>query len=197
MYSAEEIAALKQLLDEPIYFFSDEGEMYFSEALLAAREQVLKPSSGEEIPKSATVQGQPPQPRQVQPQYMVGANKRNITIVMEYAQPDFTKSEEFKLLLKIMEAVGLTLQEVAVVNLLDVPDRDMSALWPVLAPRQLLYFTASEQDLQGASIEKYQPTVFNGISSLYSDSLTILLLDVPKKKQLWASLRLFSQQQSL
>ncbi|NLR94177.1 hypothetical protein [Flammeovirga agarivorans] len=118
-----------------------------------------------------------------------GENKRYITIFIEHSGVDIFRSKEFQLLLKIIGALQLTLQEVAVINVLEQKD-NLPKLIEKLSPQYYLYFiNKNESPLSSESVPKYVPTEIDGKPAVAADSLTKLLLDVEKKRDLWMALK--------
>ncbi|WP_281615618.1 hypothetical protein [Flammeovirga sp. SubArs3] len=118
-----------------------------------------------------------------------GENKRHITIFIEHSGVDIFRSKEFQLLLKIIGALQLTLQEVAVINVLEQKD-NLPKLTEKLSPQYYLYFiNKNESPLSSESVPKYVPTEIDGKPAVAADSLTKLLLDVEKKRDLWMALK--------
>ncbi|WP_044202111.1 hypothetical protein [Flammeovirga sp. OC4] len=119
-----------------------------------------------------------------------GENKRHIVIFIEHSGVDIFRSKEFQLLLKILGALQLTLQEVAVINVLEQKD-NLEALIKKLEPQYYLYFVnQNESPLSNEKIAKYIPTEIDGHQAVAADGLTKLLLDVDKKRELWMALKI-------
>ncbi|ANQ47928.1 hypothetical protein MY04_0546 [Flammeovirga sp. MY04] len=118
-----------------------------------------------------------------------GENKRHIVILIEHSGVDIYRSKEFQLLLKIIGALQLSLQEVAVVNVLEQKDQ-LDQLMKKLEPKHLLYFiNGDESPISSQKVPKYVPTEIDDCPAVAADSLSKLLFDTEKKKDLWLSLK--------
>ncbi|OHX65004.1 hypothetical protein [Flammeovirga pacifica] len=127
--------------------------------------------------------------KKVLPTEYYGENKRHITILIEHSGVDIYRSKEFKLLLKIIGALQLSLQEVAVVNVLEQKDQ-LDVIIKKLTPKHLLYFINGDNSpLSDQKIPKYVPTEIDDCPAVAADSLSKLLFDTDKKKELWMALK--------
>jgi DNA polymerase III psi subunit len=111
--------------------------------------------------------------------------KQKVIILLNSLNP--TDSE---LLSKILTAVQLDLNSVDVIELDKTKDLNLSQIFAQNSVNQLITFGI---DLQKVSLDvkltPYQILEKQGIKFIYSDSLSAIQNDVPKKKALWGSLK--------
>lgn len=181
-----ELGFISQMFDT-LYLFPEELED------IEIPEEDLQEEKKEE--KSSTIEEKTPDitPKKVinrqLPTDYYGENKRNIVILIEHSGIDIFRSKEFQLLLKILGALQLTLQEVAVINVLEQKEK-LDILIKKLNPEYYLYFlNHNESPISNSPIVKYIPTEIDGKQAVAADGLTKLLLDVDKKRDLWMALK--------
>lgn len=95
-----------------------------------------------------------------------------------------------ELLGKILGAVKLDLQSVDVIELDKIGDVDLSQIFTQKSVNQLITFGINllKVNLE-VKLAPYQILENQGVKFIYSDSLTDIQNDVPKKKALWGSLK--------
>lgn len=127
----------------------------------------------------------------------LGENKANIVILVHFLNGDFLKSNEFDMLLRILNAVKLSQHEVAIVNMA-VLEKDITFqhIRRVLSPQKMIIFGSNVQEfLFNKALSLYQIHDVEGTSVVVVDSLTTLLKEDnpqrPKAKALWAILQKF------
>ncbi len=122
--------------------------------------------------------------------FYLGHNKENILILIDYSDGDFLKSREYLLLLKIMEAVKLTLNEYAVYNFGESGDLSFQSLRKFFLPDKILFFDQKlSEKLLSKHSEPYKLSKFDNIDTLTSDALTDLEKDTNLKKLLWKGIK--------
>ncbi|PWJ42093.1 hypothetical protein [Sediminitomix flava] len=121
--------------------------------------------------------------------HYLGENKRNILVIVDYKESDFYKSKEFQLLLKIMEAVNVTLHEFVLVNLNENKEISFKKLKEQFIPTKVFYYSDLDKNTYMGDLIKYDIVEKGEFQLISSDSLTQLQNDVEKKKQLWGVLR--------
>jgi DNA polymerase III psi subunit len=170
MYIENNKTALQQLFaGENIYLLKDE----FAENM---------PSS-----MSSQVTAKEDKPLSVIPQQIVQyyQPKQKVIILVTSLNP--TDSE---LLGKILGAVKLDLQSVDIIELDKNQEVNLSQIFAQKSVNQLVTFGINLSKV-GIDIKltPYQILEKQGIKFIYSDSLTDIQNDVPKKKALWGSLK--------
>ncbi|AZQ62421.1 hypothetical protein EI427_09280 [Flammeovirga pectinis] len=181
-----ELGFLSQMFDT-LYLFPEELEE------IEIPEEELVDENKEEKKIEKTLEAPIVLPKKVikkqLPTDYYGENKRNIVIFIEHSGIDIFRSKEFQLLLKILGALQLTLQEVAVINVLEQKD-NLPKLIEKLSPKYYLYFiNRNESPISGDEVPKYVPTEIDSLPAVAADSLSKLLLDVEKKRNLWMALK--------
>ena len=95
-----------------------------------------------------------------------------------------------ELLGKILGAVKLDLQLVDVIELAKNRDIDLSQIFIQKSVNQVITFGINLSELKlDVSLIPYQILEMQGIKFIYSDSLSAIQHDIPKKKALWGSLK--------
>lgn len=127
----------------------------------------------------------------------VGENKLHISILLHFSKGDLLKSNEFELLLRILNAIKLSQHEVAIVNWATLQrDITLQHLRHALSPQKMIVFGDDlAQSLFGKQLTTYQLHTIQQISVVVADSLTALLQERgsqrPKAKALWGVLQQF------
>lgn len=116
-----------------------------------------------------------------------GGNQRHILIVVDHTQGSFLQSAEYELLLKILPAIQLTPQDVAVVNLQEAGKDFFASAVRKIHPQMVLVFGAIFDGMP--SLTEYQPVQIGSCKWLWSKSLTLLAANLEEKKRLWAVLK--------
>lgn len=178
MYIEKNISVLQQLFaGENIYFLKDE----FVEVGLGDPVNTDHPKVNTETVSQATksplISAQPT-PEYYQPQQKV------IIVLNKLNQADG------ELLGKILGAVKLDLSSVDIIEVAQSKAVDLSQIFVQKSVNQVVVFgiNLSELNLEVALIP-YQIFEKQGIKFIYSESLSDIQNDIPKKKALWGSLK--------
>jgi DNA polymerase III psi subunit len=173
MYIEKNTTALQQLFaGENIYLLKNEFE---DNTLLSMSPQTTLGLSVEtqtttESPKTTIQYYQP---------------KQKVVIVLTSLNP--TDSE---LLGKILGAVKLDLQSVDIIELDKNQEINLSQIFIQKSVNQLITFGINLSKVRlDVLLNSYQILEKQGIKFIYSDSLTSIQNDIPKKKALWGSLK--------
>jgi DNA polymerase III psi subunit len=111
--------------------------------------------------------------------------KQKVIILLNNLNP--TDSE---LLGKILGAVKLNLQSVDIIELDKNQNIDLSQIFTQKSVNQVITFGIDLSKVSLAvNLIPYQVIEKQGIKFIYSDSLTSIQNDIPKKKALWGSLK--------
>ena len=99
-------------------------------------------------------------------------------------------SVDSELLGKILGAVKLDLSSVDIIELVKSQDIDLSQIFVQKSVNQVITFGVNLSALSlNVSLNPYQILEKEGIKFIYSDSLSDIQNDIPKKKALWGSLK--------
>ena len=99
-------------------------------------------------------------------------------------------SVDSELLGKILGAVKLDLPSVDIIELVKSQDIDLSQIFVQKSVNQVITFGVNLSELSlNVSLNPYQILEKEGIKFIYSDSLSDIQNDIPKKKALWGSLK--------
>lgn len=161
--------ALKQLFaGEDIYLLKDEFPV--SE----------KPSVTEQ--KVAEIE---PKVKDIKPNYYQPKSK--VVILLKSLNP-----ADSELLGKILVAIKLDFQSIDLIELDKIGEADLSQIVTQKSVNQLITFGITLPTVKlDIPLNPYQFTEKHGIKLIYSDSLTDLQNDIPKKKALWGALKGF------
>jgi DNA polymerase III psi subunit len=111
--------------------------------------------------------------------------KQKIIILLNSINP-----ADSELLGKILGAVKLDLQSVDIIELDKNQDIDLSQIFIQKSVNQVITFGINLSKVSlGVKLTPYQILENQGIKFIYSDSLSDIQNDVPKKKALWGSLK--------
>ena len=111
--------------------------------------------------------------------------KQKVVIILTSLNP--TDSE---LLGKILGAVKLDLQSVDIIELSKNKEIDLSQIFIQSSVNQVITFGIDLSELKlDVSLSPYQILEKQAIKFIYSDSLSDIQNDIPKKKLLWGSLK--------
>jgi DNA polymerase III psi subunit len=173
MYIENNKTALQQLFaGENIYLLKDEfvGNTLLSVSPQTALGLSVETQTTTESPKTTIQYYQP---------------KQKVVIVLTNLNPI-----DSELLGKILGAVKLELQSVDIIELDKNQTANLSQIFTQKSVNQLITFGI---DLSKVSLDiklnPYQILEKQGIKFIYSDSLTSIQNDIPKKKALWGSLK--------
>ena len=99
-------------------------------------------------------------------------------------------SVDSELLGKILGAVKLDLSSVDIIELVKSQDINLSQIFVQKSVNQVITFGVNLSELSlNVSLNPYQILEKEGIKFIYSDSLSDIQNDIPKKKALWGSLK--------
>lgn len=119
-----------------------------------------------------------------------GENKRNTLVLIDSDSPDFLKTAEYNLLLKIMGAVKHTPNEFALVNVKENPSLTWTLLESSFTPKNTIIFGASiAETLIPIATGLYQVSQSETSRFLLSDELRHIITHQNKKKLLWEGLK--------
>jgi DNA polymerase III psi subunit len=126
-----------------------------------------------------------PKVEEIKPNYYQPKSK--VIILLKSLNP-----ADSELLGKILVAIKLDFQSIDLIELDKIGEVDLSQIVAQKSVNQLITFgiTLSSVKLP-ISLNPYQFTEQQGIKLIYSDSLTDLQNDIPKKKALWGALKGF------
>jgi DNA polymerase III psi subunit len=114
----------------------------------------------------------------VTPVTFKGKNQKNISVI--YTGPTPITGEQETFLMKIMSAVSLTPEDIALMRWDEV-----SGSWHTLSPEKVLFF-GTDGPFSGTL---YEPFDKEGMQILCSVSLAALMQDKASKAQLWQGLK--------
>jgi len=122
----------------------------------------------------------------------MGENKKEVLILTEDKNQEYISDADALLLGKILTAVGLTMNDVALVNIASYPNLDWMKLRTEVKYRYMIAFTPSAALLhKNLQIPLYTTKRTNTLDFLISDKLSSLEQSIDQKKKLWGNLKGF------
>lgn len=123
-------------------------------------------------------------------QSFLGGNGLHISIVVDHANAQFLPEEELTFLSGILSACGLTLEDIALINLNKTPVINYKEVSEELGSRIVLLFGVSPEKLGLPIIfPAFQVQEFNQQRFLYAPELKHLQANRDDKKKLWDALK--------
>ncbi len=120
----------------------------------------------------------------------LGANARHIVILVNEKEHLFLKDEDLKFLIAILNACGVNLHDVALVNSSSVTEDFHENLISSCQPEIILFLGTTPDDAGfPVHIPNYQVQHYNKQQYLCAPSLPLLAADKEEKKKLWMSLK--------
>lgn len=174
---------LKYFINEDIYKIDEESVPSTSKPVVETHkaEHVEKPQ--QETPKVEEPQEAiAPSPVPV----FKGGNKKGVLVLVEDAEAEFLNQKDLDYLLKILGAVKLSLDDIALVN------ASKETGYSRISFQQALVFTTNHS-LPLGSNQKYSQIPFEGNQVLLADRLDQIAASVELRKALWDALRLLFQ----
>ncbi len=182
-----DLSFLKSFLTEDLYILKEEKNKASEEASVSEqhneKEYQIKEHTKENNLKEPTQEiiSKPFPPSK-------GSFNKKIFITVQESESEFIKDSDLDFLLKILSAVKLTLDDVAIVNTTkkEINIEDLHN-WSVT---HYMSFTGVANSIQNTSL--YSPLLAEKIHFLTCDKLDDIAKDKTKKQQLWTALqRLF------
>jgi hypothetical protein len=148
-----------------------------------------EPASIQEVPTIVTPEIPAPQAPAAKTFQYVGANERNILILVNDKQHPVSTLQGRELLGNILKAIGLSRNDCALVNYASCDGADFKALHQYFKPQYVFAFGVSPDQL-GVPDAAYNSIVTRAESKLiFSSNLDPLSGDAATKKLLWGSLK--------
>lgn len=119
-----------------------------------------------------------------------GDNKQGVVVLLDLDTPDLLKTKEFAFLLRVLEAVKLTLNECAVLNLPENPVVNFAALQSLAGLSKLLLFGVPAGRIGIATVApSYTLQESAGIQWVQADPPSLIMTNKDKKYGLWSALQ--------
>ncbi|HMJ47588.1 MAG TPA: hypothetical protein VK498_09670, partial [Ferruginibacter sp.] len=120
----------------------------------------------------------------------LGSNKKNILVIVNDKEGVFLSETRFDLLLEILSACSLSMNDVVLFNADKNPAANYNELVSTFHPEKIILFGAEPVSLQFPLVfPYYQLQKYNQQVYLNAPSLEILSTDISQKKQLWGCLK--------
>lgn len=171
---------LKYFINEDLYLIKGENDPLQQKVeTVSAPEQkiTVERLEQQDVVEEPKVELTPPKP----PAYK-GANKKGILILVEDANSEFLNEKDFTYLMKILGAVKLTIDDIALVNV------NRTNNYSDLEFTNAIVFT-SNYSLQISNTTKYIPSVLGNKKTLLADPLDQIATSVELRKALWDALK--------
>lgn len=116
----------------------------------------------------------------------LGKNEKNILFLIENHQDDYFSAAAYNAFAKTITALGLTLDDVAVLNITALKTEiNFAALTTFFKPKKIVLAGSSPNKLNLSDVSLNTPVNKNGIKTLYTFSFEEMLTDMDKKKLFW------------
>ncbi len=165
---------LRYLIDEDIYVIKSDAMFQIDK--VATQENTNTKQTGSDTNGAIAAE---------RPLHFQGSTASGVAIVVNNSDTDFLTTEEKTLLSKILAAIKLQLNDVAVINLKDNDHLTQNLLKEVGIVRCLVF--DSNSPLVKADL--YEPIQAMGIAFLKCNNLGVISAEVSEKKMLWAQLQ--------
>lgn len=120
----------------------------------------------------------------------LGGNRQQILLVIDQPGQAFLTDEIFDMLTRLLEACGLTMEDVALVNAARLQEREAGRLPQQFKPHKVILFGASLPGLGGKK-GRNQIWEEGGMEMLATDSLEAMYRDKDLKVPFWVALKRF------
>lgn len=171
---------LKYFINEDLYLIKGENDLLQQKVETVSapeKEPIADKVVEQHVVEEPKVELTPPKP----PAYK-GANKKGILILVEDANSEFLNEKDFTYLMKILGAVKLTIDDIALVNV------NRTNNYSDLEFSNAIVFT-SNHSLQKSKTTKYIPSVLGNKKILLADPLDQIAESVDLRKALWDALK--------
>lgn len=138
------------------------------------------------VPSEKTVS--PDNPSQLN---FLGNHSKQITLLIYNKEQTWLSEEHFTFLTKILQACGLSMDDIALINVAFLPEVKLPDLLGRLETKKLILLGSSLEAWSGQTLKKNATQTIEKIPALYSDSLGEMQSDAQLKKDFWKALRDF------
>ena len=119
----------------------------------------------------------------------IGKNKSGVVVVLDVHKGILFKTKEFTLLVKIIKAIKLEVEDCAIINIHDNPQMTSEQIL-ALNPSKVLYFGDNLIEKFARTKTVYQVKSVGKVQQFLAENLTIIERDKAKKLKLWKGLQL-------
>lgn len=120
----------------------------------------------------------------------LGGNARRVLVVVQKEKEAFLPDGELKFLTTILSACGLSIADIALVNLNAVTEKSYAPLTEHFGSRQVLLFDVTPGQLgMPINFPPFQVQAFKEIKFVHAPALHFIEADVAQKKNLWSALK--------
>ncbi len=120
----------------------------------------------------------------------LGGNARRVLVVVQREKEAFLPDGELKFLTNILSACGLSVADIALVNLNSVENKAYGPLTEHFGSRQVLLFDVKPGQLgMPINFPPFQVQNFKELKWLHAPALHLVEADVAQKRSLWTALK--------
>jgi len=170
---AEDFSALRLLMTEDLY-------------KVAEAEIALPAAQGSE-----PVGIKAPEPEETTVFSYLGENNKYFVILVNDQKHQHLNTTDREALLKILQAKGMELRDVAIVNIHNHPRTNFANLKSFFVPSRIVFFGLSAEQFGIPAISANQPGKFQEVQLLSTYSFDEMQSDVNKKKAFWQVMKTF------
>jgi hypothetical protein len=190
-----EFNALRLLMTEDIYILdqksvSAENSIKTENSKVPEKDFVAEKTVLPEIPVSLPVQN-PVETKKPKEFTYLGENNKYFLILIDDTKNREISSLHKETLLKIMSAKGLELRDLAILNLDQFPDTNISELKEFFSCSKLALFGINPQRIALPGISSNKVENHANIKLFSTFSIDEMISDVTKKKEFWAIMKEF------
>lgn len=119
----------------------------------------------------------------------MGNNKKKVTVLLRDTHHTFLSDEYFPFFSKIIQSCQLNIEDIALVNVAQVPELNLSMIEEHLKPKKILLFGRALDKKLGVNLEKYKVEMTEKHFFLLADELKKLKESKEAKRDLWKGLK--------
>ena len=180
-------SALKYLLTGDIYFISESKSLSTVETSIRSASEKWEPKDTD-LSHLSKAQVSPKE----EPYFdYLGENNTYFLLLIEDKQHAQISSTRLETLLKIMQAKGLALKDLAILNKAHYPNASFDDLKAFFACTKLALFGINPQQLGLTALSVNKPEIFQGVKIMASYSLAEMDLNQDKKREFWNVMKKF------
>ena len=120
----------------------------------------------------------------------LGGNAKNVLVLVQKEKEAFLPDGELQFLTAVLGACGLSLADIALVNVAPLEQKSYSVLVEHFRSKQVVMFDITTGELgMPINFPPFQVQAFKEVRYLQAPSLHLIEADVALKKSLWAALK--------
>jgi len=127
-----------------------------------------------------------------------GGNKKNILFLLDHHDEKLMPEDERNILQKILKALGLDFEDVAIINIARQKEKSFSSFKEFLSINKAVLLGIEPNELgMKSSCELYKVNNYNNTQLLSAEKLVSIVSDEGKKRLFWDSLKILVSSPSI